>query len=300
MRDLMRRQSGSTLLELLVVIAILAILLGLTLPAVQKVRSSASRLNCASHLKQISLALHHYEDVNGSLPQGYTPNRRDEVMSRVFWQARILPFVGQDSVWQLIEAPAGQSQAIDHPAQSIVINIYGCPADSRVSQAWNVFGLGMTESRVAFTSYLGNSGKDYYSLDGLLFRASRIRMTDILDGTSSTILIGERPPSKDLLFGWWFRGVGQGRGSLDAVIGAQEINRISRYSWYRPCGPGPFPFGPGKIDDDCSAFHYWSLHDGGANFAFADGSVRFLPYSINSILPSLATRSGGEIVSIPE
>ena len=112
-------------------------------------------------------------------------------------------------------------------------------------------------------------------------------------------MFGERPPSADLRFGWHYASVGQdGAGSLDSVIGVRDPN-VASESEYRPCGIGPFSFNAGRADDSCSVFHYWSLHPGGANFAFADGSVRFLSYSADSILPALATRAGGEVVEVP-
>jgi prepilin-type processing-associated H-X9-DG protein len=114
---------------------------------------------------------------------------------------------------------------------------------------------------------------------------------------SNTVAVGERPPSKDNYFGWWYAGIGQELdGSLDAYMTVRETKRTFR----RPtCSPKPYHFQPGQEDDLCSDFHFWSKHSGGANFLLADGSVRFLPYSADSILPALATRSGGEEVVLP-
>ena len=80
------------------------------------------------------------------------------------------------------------------------------------------------------------------------------------------------------------------------VLGSLERN----YSLYAPnCAVGPYEFGPGHINNMCDTFHFWSLHSGGANFAFADGSVQFLSYEAKSVLPALSTRAGGEVVEIP-
>jgi prepilin-type processing-associated H-X9-DG protein len=148
---------------------------------------------------------------------------------------------------------------------------------------------------VAFTSYLGVSGADPLKLDGLLYLDSSTHFSDILDGTSHTVLVGERPPSADGLLGWWYAGEGQVQdGSGDMVLSVRERNTGA----YGPgCPPGPYVFGPGRASDQCSAFHFWSPHSGGgAHFLFADGSVHFLPYSANPILPALATRAGGDVV----
>ena len=125
-------------------------------------------------------------------------------------------------------------------------------------------------------------------------------MQAIADGTSNTLMLGERPPSADFQFGWWYTGVGQrGTGSADLILGVREANLQPIVSG-STCGPGNYPFKPSRFDDACGMFHYWSLHIGGANFAFADGSVHFLRYASNDILPALASRAGGEEVVLPD
>jgi prepilin-type processing-associated H-X9-DG protein len=149
---------------------------------------------------------------------------------------------------------------------------------------------------VSLTSYPGVEGTDYSAKDGILFNNSRVRQLDVRDGTSNTLLIGERPPTFNYRFGWWYAGNGQnGTGSCDMVLGVREL-AVSKYG----CPPGPYHFAPTYIGAPCVQFFFWSLHDGGANFVFADGSVHFLTYQADSILPALATRAGGEIVSLLE
>ncbi len=126
-----------------------------------------------------------------------------------------------------------------------------------------------------------------------------MRLGDITDGTSHTLMAGERPPSSDNSLGWWYAGTGQSQdGSADMVLGVNE--RCVSPTYISQCPPGPYAFGPGRSSNPCDAFHYWSLHFGGAHFLFADGSVHFLAYAAAPLMPALATRSGGEAVSPPD
>ena len=133
-----------------------------------------------------------------------------------------------------------------------------------------------------------------------------VKITDVMDGSSNTLMVGERPPSKDLVYGWWFAGSGfDGCGSSDVVMGVREIAEPS-FTTYdgssadRPlCPKGPYNFGPGDMNNQCDQFHFWSFHSGGSNFVMGDGSVRFLNYSANDIMPAMSTRSNGEAVTMP-
>jgi prepilin-type processing-associated H-X9-DG protein len=111
-------------------------------------------------------------------------------------------------------------------------------------------------------------------------------------------MVGERPPSSDGAAGWWYGGWGQAKeGSADMVLGVEEQYASPYY--VVDCPPGPYLFAPGGLNDTCATFHFWSLHPGGANFLFADGSVHFLHYDAAPIMPALASRAGGEAVSLP-
>jgi prepilin-type processing-associated H-X9-DG protein len=148
----------------------------------------------------------------------------------------------------------------------------------------------------AVTHYLGVSGARDGS--GVLFMNSAVRMADVRDGVSNTLAVGERPPSSDDHFGWWYAGVGQILdGSLDTHLAAIQYNQTFRAP---TCPNGPYTFQSGNANHLCDMFHFWSQHAGGANFLFCDGSVHFLPYSAAAILPMLATRAGGEAVSLPD
>jgi prepilin-type processing-associated H-X9-DG protein len=296
-----RRRVGSSLLELLVVIGTIAILTGLLLAAVQRVRAAADRLRCQNNLRQVALALHGYHDVDGRMPPGTSPDLPTEPFPYLNWHARILPYLEQEPLWRVVESGRrtfGPGVGLARPGKDQVVPMFACPADTRTAVAW-ILPDRVPEFRIALTSYLGNAGTDYRRQSGVLYLASGTRLIHVTDGTSSTLLAGERPPSADLRFGWWYFGIGQGwTGSLDAVLGVRERNILGGPSPYALCAAGPYSFQPGRVDNLCSAFHFWSLHSGGTNFAFCDGSVRFLRYEADAILPALATRIGGEVVAL--
>lgn len=287
---------GFTLLELIVMIGILAVLMGLMLPAVQRVRDAAARTSCQNNLRQIGLGLHSYHDTHGVLPPGTRPNGADFPFMN--WLTRILPFIEQEAIWkQAVGAYAANYDFKYDPPHPLatVIPLYGCPADPRTSQVGFAYGGTL---RVAFTSYLGVEGQNQTRKNGCLFLNSSIGLLEISDGTSNTLLVGERPPSTDEIFGWWYAGVGQSwDGSADALLGVRERNA----RFINVCPYGASAFGPGRFNNQCDVLHFWSPHlGGGAHFLLADGSVHFLTYSAGPLMPALASRNGGEAVSIPD
>jgi prepilin-type N-terminal cleavage/methylation domain-containing protein/prepilin-type processing-associated H-X9-DG protein len=289
-----------TLIETLVVVAIIGVSIGLALAATQRLRASAARMQCQNHLRQIGLGLSNYHAAHGALPPGVTMKDEPGTFPWMGWGARILPHIEQDAVWrQATEAartrPHDFTADPPHPFTT-VISVYGCPADGRVRQT--VLARGTLP--VALGSYLGVAGTRHSRADGCLFSDSRIKFTDVTDGTSNTLLVGERPPSPDMWTGWWYAGVGVDfTGMADTVLGARERATPPEPN-FPDCGTGFARYQDGRLDNMCDVMHFWSLHSGGAHFLFADGSVKLVNYRAADILALLATRAGGEAVAVPE
>jgi prepilin-type processing-associated H-X9-DG protein len=287
-----------TLLELLVIVAIIAVLIGLLLPAVQRVRDAANRTTCRNNLRQIGLALHGYHDSYAVLPPGCSLLGGRSPYPFVSWNARVLPWLEQAKQWELVIQAYAKDREFRSAAHTtyreVPIKTFACPTDWRVFQPSTAFGA----FRVAFTSYLGVEGLDYLTPTGCLYLDSRTHLADVIDGLSNTLLVGERPPSVDEQWGWLYAGQGEALcGSVDMVLGVRERN-VSPLA--TQCWGGPYEFGPGSFNNLCDTFHFWSPHGQGSHFLLADGSVRFLNYSAAPLMPALASRAGGETVQFPD
>jgi prepilin-type N-terminal cleavage/methylation domain-containing protein/prepilin-type processing-associated H-X9-DG protein len=314
-----RTLRGFTLIELLVVIAIIAVLLGLLLPAVQQVRAAAARVQCLNNLKQIALAAHHYHDDHDQFPVGVClpvlVGGRPTGGTNLW--VELLPYFEQDNLYQKWDYydnrgnVAGGRDAM----QAHVIKILLCPADPLphlVIDSTIPLQPSWSDGFYAMISYGGNAGKrsvmavappGYQGMtrDGIFYINSCVRFADITDGSSSTFLFGERyhrDPQFDLrqpvvwpghspieLWGRW------GYVSTPGALGQVALHSAAPINHQVPPGGDLL-----TVWNRAGAFG--SGHPGGANFAFADGSVRFLSNGTSlPTLQALSTRAGGEVVS---
>ncbi len=199
----------------------------------------------------------------------------------------------------------GSPSSPPNPALAVPIPTFKCPSDQRQTYAnLDVEDFHPNGSLVAFTGYLGVGGiqgnENYEGVGqpaGVLFWTSPVRFADVTDGTSSTLMVGERPPSTDLEYGWWFAGSGyDGSGVGDVILGSQSL----RYASALGCPSTSVGLQPGKFSNPCDQAHFWSPHQTGANFLYVDGSVHYLTYGTSqTVLNQLATRNGGEVVTTP-
>jgi prepilin-type processing-associated H-X9-DG protein len=298
-----------------VVIAIIAVLIGLLLPAVLKVREAANRMSCQNNLKQIALAAHHHHGTYQKFPTGWHPP--DFVAGRPTGGAnlwvQLLPYFEQDNLYRSWDKDDNRNNSTGetNAVQAQVIKILICPSDplpqpvvqftAAIAQPWarGFFGI---------SSYGGNGGTRSFTFsgsritqDGIFFRDSSVRLGDITDGASNTLLFGERyhwdPQFDHQQPDVWPNGapIGQmGRWACIAGPGSLAMVELSTpvpINYQMPSG-GDLA----TVEDRHCAFG--SGHPGGANFAFADGSVRFVSQSIAlQTLRALSTRAGGEVVS---
>jgi prepilin-type N-terminal cleavage/methylation domain-containing protein/prepilin-type processing-associated H-X9-DG protein len=319
------RRGGFTLIELLVVIAIIAVLLGLLLPAVQKVREAANRTSCTNHLKQLALAAHHHHDARGRFPNGLhtVETSSGGYAHGTCWEVELLPYLEQDNLksrWDINDFRTNVAGGLSATTAQ-VLPVLLCPADplpNPVYLSMDQFPqYAYAEGYYGVSSYGGNAGKrsfgpNYATRDGIFFQDSRVRLADVTDGASNTFLFGERShrdPEFDLLAltvgsAWYPLGkAGQWAGVCATSGGSLPQHLLSApvpINYRVPAGlPAEEFLGPTGAQS-YRVCAYGSGHPGGANFAFADGSVRFLSDQTDlATLQALSTRAGGEVVSPP-
>jgi prepilin-type N-terminal cleavage/methylation domain-containing protein/prepilin-type processing-associated H-X9-DG protein len=279
---------GFTLVELLVVIAIIAVLIGLLLPAVQKVREAAARLKCSNNLKQLGLGLHNYASAMESFPPAYQAVSNNPGWS---WSTFLFPYVEQDNLYAALgvsstvfgggavpvtpaNVPGGWSQT--------KLTLFRCPSDTGPDLNPDRWSHALSNYRaiagpISYPTFVPNQ-----DMGGVMFQNSKIRITDITDGTSNTLAVGEcmYDSTTGKTAAIWVGMTGLYNGSV----------RISDVMWW--------------IDADTSEVNgtapqaFSSRHTGGAWFAFCDGSVRFFRNDTDpNNLRWLAGRNDGVVVN---
>jgi len=316
MKDVKR--NAFTLIELLVVIAIIAVLIGLLLPAVQKVRESANRLKCSNNLHQLGLALHNYEGANGAFPQG-----RNAYPLVVSAPSRLLAYVEQDNLQKLVNYDATLADPHNVIASKTRVGLFVCPSDPRNGQV-----PGMTDFG---TNYVANNGTgvavdDGGNVTGYLkipdgngvFAQNPVRIADVPDGLSNTAAFSEstlgdgRVPAgaataDPRLVVLEVPGGGDPTpAACEGAAGAFAANRGGMWinghygntlynHFYTPNQAGKWDCGNGSHNKGLTAAR--SYHPGGVNVLLADGSVRLVRNAIQlATWRALGTRDGGEVV----
>ncbi len=309
MQSLHRRsRSAFTLIELLVVIAIIAILIGLLLPAVQKVREAAARMSCSNNLKQLAIACHSYHDAEGTLPRNAGPGYSYANTSPNTWSwiARVLPYMEQGTLAQYGPQVLGSSMAsATLPTGGLVcsqqVKSLLCPSDSS-SGAARTDRANVGSTLMGCTNYKGVCGQNWawgdarwnpvYSVtgsnngldagDGIFFRSDAINkaklfIASISDGTSNTFMVGEDVAERNYHCDWAFFNHATGTCAIYPNC------RTTAGTFY-------------SLTDWPNVYSFRSNHSGGLNFAMADGSVRFVSDSIAiATYRAMASMAGGEV-----
>jgi prepilin-type N-terminal cleavage/methylation domain-containing protein/prepilin-type processing-associated H-X9-DG protein len=275
-----------TLVELLVVIAIIGVLVALLLPAVQAAREAARRVSCLNNMTQLGLSLHSYEFHFETLPPGVTnpdgPIRNEPQGQHVSWIVKVLPYLEQNALWRRFDQEAGAYASENAEVRRTPVDSLMCPSYA---------GAQTNDDRtVARTTYVGCHHDVEAPIDaknnGLLFLNSAIRYSDILDGSSQTILLSESRREDPADLGWvsGTRATLRNTGSFE--LPRPRINE-------QPPEPGP-------NDQPGSTYvgGFGSFHSGGVvNVAFADGSTRAITEDIDpEILRRMGHRADGEII----
>jgi prepilin-type processing-associated H-X9-DG protein len=286
-------RKGILLIELLVVIAIIAVLSGLLLPAVQRIREAASRTRCGNNLKQIGLALQNYAGLYGPFPPAFTncPTGPDDARPGWSWGAILLPFVEQDALFHQLGFPPAifgdnGNPALPNSLTQTPLAIYRCPSDN--GPAINADRGGHATANYRAVCGPGNGSTLFVftanqDLGGAMFQNSRVRPEDVTDGTGNTLIVGEcNYDDAAGRIGAIWPGMPGVDAYGDAMVSSAMWWLNARESWVN--GSAVEAFG--------------SRHPGGAWFVFCDGSVRFVgDNGDGTTLHWLAGRNDGQLVS---
>jgi prepilin-type N-terminal cleavage/methylation domain-containing protein/prepilin-type processing-associated H-X9-DG protein len=344
----MLRRNAFTLIELLVVLAIIAILIGLLLPAVQKVREVANRMKCQNNLKQLGLSLHNYHDNNQGLPPGLVSSSTELPDAQATGFTLLLPYLEQDNTYRLYHFDVSWFQTVNYEAVAVPVKTFFCPSNresgqldlSPFSAEWDTPLpplAGATDyafCKGANAALNRDPGRTPAQVRGVFAiqqpGETGIRLTDITDGTSQTIAMGDAAagtpyylvrslvnPTQPVIYpltgqpikleqSWSAAGVGDTAhpyyGGVFAVTAQYGLPADPRDEPMnrRPATPTVFgndPRGDNRLGRDAvSGFR--SLHTQGCNLLFCDGSVHFLNQAIRpDVFRALSTYAGGEVIS---
>jgi prepilin-type N-terminal cleavage/methylation domain-containing protein/prepilin-type processing-associated H-X9-DG protein len=312
----MKRHSAFTLVELLVVVAIIGVLVALLLPAIQSARESARRTSCANNLRQLALAVHGYHDAHGQLPSLYNGPQEPRTgvsfgLDTFSWQTAILPYIEEKSLEKMFDFSQNAVHAVNQPAVNQVFKMASCPSTPRAS----LMARGLWFGRGKFNEQLTAATTDYASSEGYLEgltdclvgawgelvpsenywdkpKVRRVSFTHISDGLAQTTLILERAglpdrylkggavvePHNPPAFRTW------GNVGLWAISAETLLNHLQIES------------GAAAVNGD-NLHGMYSFHPGGAQVAFCDASVQFLPDSMSAAsVYALITREAGDRV----
>ena len=312
---------GFTLIELLVVIAIIAVLIALLLPAVQAAREAARRAQCSNNLKQIGIAFHSYHSIQNVFPAGgfgmsmasLTVANQPNALARrmASWGTAILPFVEQEPLYNSINQSLWYIEPANTTAGAISLSVFLCPTNPYQSPTRPNGDAPSSPLQFGRNDYSGNFGERalrcYPEMNcqnnyadqgdasnrprGVMLTSSlpNSSVTSMTDGTTYTVVVGE---AHEAMFGYW---IGH-KNFLDQSAPISARNGTVPGTIWASCQVTKTSPLLGKIGCDFTQ-EFASYHSGGAYFAFADGSARFLKESINpKVLAAVLSQRGGEIV----